>query len=180
VARQTRNNYVIALEKAIAEDLEQGQFCAFLEKNGGIAHVVEKDFNNGESETSSKVDAKAESAENVTLMRRLLNAKPHCGVSSELTSSEVEDYNLTFEQVEKLTEKQKSKSQNQRGEFVFFVAVPGAGNNEFSVVHGFKVARDVEERVLLEIAKGKEKSLGNLKAEVQNFETAAFEVNAEQ
>jgi hypothetical protein len=175
VARQTRNNYVIVFEKAIALEKQAGELFAFLKENDGVAHVVDKNFGGEEADISNKEALKAERAQKVSLMRRMLSTKPHCGLSSKMSAAEVDDYCPSVEEYEALTDAKKSDPKNQRGDFVFFVAVPGASVDEYAVVQGFKATRDFEENMFFEIAKRMKVELPELKETVECLEKAAFE-----
>jgi hypothetical protein len=180
-ARQTRNNYSNVMRKAKALGKTYGDLYAFLEEFNGVANVLEHDFSSGEeSDAGSKVDPKAERAEKASLMRSLFTALSHTGTGTELTSSEVQDYNLGIEAEAALKDSEKSKLKNQRGDFVFFVAVPSAGVDQYTVVHSFKTARDFEELALLEIAKGMKADLTTLRTTVKSCQTAAFQVTTGQ
>jgi hypothetical protein len=176
VARQTRNNYAIVMQKALAEGIEEGGLFGFLEQHKGIVNVVEHNFDTDSTETAAAVKEahKAQRKEAGQLAQRLFTAKAHTQLKATLKTDEVFDWNLTAEQLAELKDTEKVQAKNQRGNFVFFVAVPAAADGTYNVVQGFAAPRDFEESLLVQIAARMQVPNEHLKEVVHEFEDAAL------
>lgn len=66
----------------------------------------------------------------------------------------------------------KASPKYQAGEFVFFVAKPGAKPGEYKLIQGFSAARDFEDQLLLQIASRLGANNEQLQAFVSEFEAS--------
>ena len=182
VARQTRNNYAIVMQKALAEGIEEGGLFEFLEQHKGIVNVVEHNFDTEGVETAAAVKEaqKAERKEAGQLAKRLFAAKALTPLKATLKTDEVFDWNLSAAKLAELKDTEKQQAKNQRGNFVFFVAVPDAANGTYNVVQGFAAPRDFEEALLMQIAARMQVPNAHLKEVVNQFEDAALTAHSAQ
>lgn len=153
VTRQSRNNYVGVIQKALAMDVEEGELVGLLEQSGGIINWVNKAF---EGTTEGTIDIKdqrkIQRTDAVNLMRRLFALMANAQDVSTVTTTKVTDWTPSAQQLAALKDSKKTAPKNQPGDFVFFVAVPGATPGEYNLLQGFSPTRDFEDQFLLQIA----------------------------
>jgi len=174
LARQTRNNYVVVFDKALALETGVGGLLDLLEKHKGVVNFVEHDFDgNAESAAETKEKRKEERLQQVTLMRRLFAAMSHCGASVPVATSYVVDWRPSFEELAKVKTEEKALPKYQAGNFVFFVALPGSTAGSYNLVQGFSPTKDFEDQMLQQIAARMGASNSELGASVADLETSA-------
>ena len=72
MARQTRNNYVSVMQKALSLDVKQGELLVLLEQNGGISNWVNNAFDGVDAQKiADREQRKTLRTDSVSLMRRL-------------------------------------------------------------------------------------------------------------
>lgn len=168
-ARQTRSNYTVVLEKAIAVDVPVGGLAAFLEEHKGVVNVIEKSFDGNDTPIANTKEVRSEQA---SWMRRLFSVMAHTPSDIINYEGDVVDFNLSIEEASKLKESAKKEAKNQQGNFVFFVAVPAEKPGTYKLVHGVKAAQDFENSILHQIASRMGHSNDELKTAVCELESA--------
>ncbi len=176
-SRQSRNNYMIAMEKARALDIAVDAFADFLGEHGGVGKVVEKTFDYEEDEqvnAKQLADAiKAEKANRTQLVGRLYSAMAHnteSQISYEgLVSNWVpEKPNAQTDSKGKGTEKADLKF--EKGNFVFFVTVKNPETGKYHVVQGNVFDKAYEPQLLASIAERMDVPTEELSVAVQGLE----------
>jgi hypothetical protein len=178
-SRQSRNNYMIAMEKARALDIAMDGFADFLTQHGGVGKVVEMvfDYEEGEIQSAKEVaDAIKEDKKNRSqLVRRLYSVMAHKAESqinySGLISNWVpEKPKTTTDAKGKGSEKADPKFET--GNFVFFVTVKNPETGKFHVVQGNVFDKAYEEQLLGTIAERMDVPTNELSMAVQGMERA--------
>ena len=173
LARQTRNNYVIVMEKALALGIEKGQLLGFLEQHKGVVNVVEKNFDEETGNTDEDKDArKAQRTESINWIRRLFAAMSHSGASTPVSTAQVADWTPTAEELANVKDSDKASAKYQPGNFVFFVALPSHSQGAYNLVQGFNATLEFENQLLQQIATRMGASNEELQATVTDIEAS--------
>lgn len=175
-SRQSRNNYMIAMEKARALDIAVDAFADFLGEHGGVGKVVEKTFDyEGDEQVNAKQLAeaiKAEKTNRTQLVGRLYSAMAHntdSQISYEgLVSNWVPEKPKAKTDSSQGTEKTNPKFET--GNFVFFVTVKNPETGKYHVVQGNVFDKAYEQQLLASIAERMDVPTEELSAAVQGLE----------
>ena len=173
LTRQSRYNYVTAIQKALAMDVKQGEFLPLLEQYRGVTYWL----NSGSEGVDAKKVAvreqrKTQRTDSVSLMRRLFDLMASSQGLSSINATQVADWTPSARELANVKEMNKDSPKYQAGEFVFFVAKPGARPDEYTLIQGFSAARDFEDQLLLQIAARLGANNEQLQAVVSEFEAS--------
>ncbi len=176
-SRQTRNNYVIAMEKAKAIGVAVDKFADFLTDNGGVGKVVEKIFGYEDEDAvlaKELADAlKAEKTTRTQLVGRLYSVMAHTAESqisySGLVSNWVPEKPKAASEV-KGKAGEKADPKFEQGNFVFFVTVKNPETGKFHVVQGNIFDKAYEQQLLASIAERMDVPTDELANAVQGME----------
>ena len=153
MTRQSRNNYVLLIQKALGMDIQPGMLMPLLEEHGGIVNVIEKDFDgNTPSTYADSALRKLQRVDSANLLRRLFYIMSTQQEAKVVQVEQVANWAPSAQALSKLKASEKDLPKNQPGDFVFFVAVPGATPGEYNLLQGFSPTRDFEDQFLLQIA----------------------------
>ena len=153
MTRQSRNNYVLLIQKALGMDIQPGMLMPLLEEHGGIVSVIEKDFDgNTPSANADSALRKLQRVDSANLLRRLFYIMSTQQEAKVVQVEQVANWAPSAQALSKLKASEKDLPKNQPGDFVFFVAVPGATPGEYNLLQGFSPTRDFEDQFLLQIA----------------------------
>jgi hypothetical protein len=153
MTRQSRNNYVLLIQKALGMDIQPGMLMPLLEEHGGIVNVIEKDFDgNTPSANADSALRKLQRVDSANLLRRLFYIMSTQQEAKVVQVEQVANWAPSAQALSKLKASEKDLPKNQPGDFVFFVAVPGATPGEYNLLQGFSPTRDFEDQFLLQIA----------------------------
>lgn len=163
----------MVFEKALALGIESGKLSEFLEVNNGVARVVEKTFDGLTSTSSQEKDLlKAQRAEAITLIRRLLDVMSRTDGAMRISTSQVVDWTPSARELSTLKGADKSAPKYQPGDFVVFLASPEDTQGQYTLIQGFSATRDFEDQLLLQIATRLGASNAELQATLDEFEAA--------
>ena len=173
MARQTRNNYVSVMQKALSLDVKQGELLVLLEQNGGISNWVNNAFDGVDAQKiADREQRKTLRTDSVSLMRRLFALMGSGQGVSFVKTKQVADWTPSARELATVKEANKNATKYQAGEFVFFVATPSEQPDEYKLIQGFSAARDFEDQLLLQIAARLGADNQQLQAVVSEFEAA--------
>ena len=173
MARQSRNNYVAAIQKALAMDIKPGQLLGVLEQSRGMIAWLQDGM---EEVQTKKIEArqqrKTQRTDSVSPMRRLFELMADGQGVASINTNQVADWTPSGRELATVKEPNKASPKYQAGEFVFFVAKPGAKPDEYKLIQGFSAARDFEDQLLLQIASRLGANNEQLQAFVSEFEAS--------
>jgi hypothetical protein len=173
MARQSRNNYVAAIQKALAMDVKPGELLGVLEQYRGMIAWLQDGM---EEVQTKKIEArqqrKTQRTDSVSLMRRLFELMADGQGVASINTSQVADWTPSDRELATIKDANKASPKYQAGEFVFFVAKPGAKPDEYKLIQGFSAARDFEDQLLLQIASRLGANNEQLQAFVSEFEAS--------
>lgn len=173
MARQSRNNYVVVIQKALSMDVEEGELVGLLEQSGGIINWVNKTFEGTEiGKPDLKDQRKTQRADAVSLMRRLLALMASAQGVTPVNTPQVADWTPSPRQLASVKVSNQASPKYQAGDFVFFIATPSNTQNEYNLIQGFSAARDFEDQLLLQIATRLGTNNEQLQAVVSEFEAS--------
>ena len=173
MARQSRNNYVSVIQKALAMDVKPGELLGVLEQSRGIASWLNEGLEGAETKKiADREQRKNQRTDSVSLMRRLFELMASGQGVASVNTNQVADWTPSARELATVKESNKASPKYQAGEFVFFVATPGASPNEYKVIQGFSAARDFEDQLLLQIASRLGANNEQLQAVVSEFEAS--------
>jgi hypothetical protein len=176
-SRQSRNNYVIAMEKARALNIAVDAFADFLAEHGGVGKVVEKtfDFEEAEQENAKQLadTLKADKAARTQLVNRLYSAMAH--KSDALINYEGLVTNWVQEKPKANADAkgkagEKAEPKYEAGNFVFFVTVKNPETGKYHVVQGNVFDKAYEQQLLASIAERMDATTQELQTAVQGVE----------
>ena len=134
-------------------DIQPGMLMPLLEEHGGIVNVIEKDFDgNTPSTHADSALRKLQRVDSANLLRRLFYIMSTQQEAKVVQVEQVANWAPSAQALSKLKASEKDLPKNQPGDFVFFVAVPGATPGEYNLIQGFSPTRDFEDQFLLQIA----------------------------
>jgi hypothetical protein len=173
MARQSRNNYVVLMQKALALDIKQGELLNFLVQYGGVSSVVDKIFDSIEmSSAGEKEQRQTQRTDSINLMRRLFVLMSQTEGVTPVNTEQVTDWIPSARELSTVKAADKTAAKYQPGDFVFFVAMPDTTQGQYKLIQGFSATRDFEDPFLLQIAT----RLGASNEQLQNL-VAEFEAS---
>jgi hypothetical protein len=173
MARQTRNNYVAVMQKALAMDLKQGELLGVLEQYHGLNAWLSEGLQETEiKKIADREQRKTLRTDSVSLMRRLFALMGSGQGVSFVKTKQVADWTPSARELATVKEANKNATKYQAGEFVFFVATPSEQPDEYKLIQGLSAARDFEDQLLLQIAARLGADNQQLQAVVSEFEAA--------
>jgi len=183
-SRQSRNNYAIAMEKAMTLGVATNEFAEFLAEHGGVSKVVEKIFDHeaddlANAETLAKA-VREDKKSRTDLVGRLYSVLAH-------STETLLDYNdgLNNWVPEKPTKKDKAGIKDEKldpkyeaGRFVLFMSVRNPSTGKYHVVQGNVFDRAFEDHLLGSMAERLDISTDELTTTVIDLEqSVGFGVN---
>ena len=173
VSRQVRYQYVVALEKALALDVPQGELPQFLERNNGVASLSEKEFaGNAQNAKLEKEKRKLQRAEAIDVMRRLLEAMSTDTSIARASSQHVADLTPSARELSLLKPADLGLPKYQAGDFVFFVGKVDETLGTYKLIQGFNATRDFEDELLQQIAAYLGFNNADVQATLSDFEAS--------
>lgn len=174
-AKQTINNYANVLVKASVLKVPCNKLAAFLKQHGGIVNVLEKYFDEDGNVTAvaqvsdEALQAKVDAQERLHVFKRSLNAL-RFETNTTIAFHGVQDWVAEDKRKEESKAKDAENVKYKRGDFVFFVAVPGAKEGVYEVVEGFSAAKDMEDKLLMQMLKHYAATTEELHAMAMHYE----------
>jgi hypothetical protein len=173
MARQTRNNYVSVLQKALALDIKQGELLGTLDQFGGIINWLAMDnTSNVDNKISTSDQRKLQRTDSINLIRRLFALMATSNNVASVSTTQVADWKPSARELSTLKPSAKVATKYQSGDFVFFVATPSTTEGEYTLIQGFSTARDFEDQLLLQIATRLGANNDQLQAVVSEYEAS--------
>ncbi len=173
LTRQSRNNYVSVIQKALSMDVREGELVGLLEQSGGIINWVNKGFEGADvGKIDLKDQRKTQRTDTVGLMRRLLALMASAQGVTPVSTPQVADWSPSPRELATVKVSNKNALKYQAGDFVFFVATPSSKPDEYNLIQGFSAARDFEDQLLLQIATRLGTNNEQLQAVVSEFEAS--------